>query len=176
MSACRDYTRRRCSLRLSPWQVAAVSREAQQVVAPLLEVGPAVPPAPVAGPRNCVACMSAPQLKRFQPCGHASCCAGCAERILAAPELCPTCRVPITGVVDASEEEFPPASSDPAVRGVLCVRAQLLDCFDWCPSAWYPSPREQYMKRLTARARTIPLTIHRLRGVRWMPSRLPSRR
>ena len=41
--------------------------------------------------RECVICMSEPREVRFS-CGHAVCCRGCAESLLALEHPCPTCR------------------------------------------------------------------------------------
>ena len=63
--------------------------------------------------RVCVICMSSPRAVRFG-CGHAACCAACAEQLRersADESRCPTCREPITVVTDegahiASEQTY----------------------------------------------------------------------
>eukprot|EP00326_Haptolina_ericina_P037276 CAMPEP_0181237446 /NCGR_PEP_ID=MMETSP1096-20121128/38764_1 /TAXON_ID=156174 ORGANISM="Chrysochromulina ericina, Strain CCMP281" /NCGR_SAMPLE_ID=MMETSP1096 /ASSEMBLY_ACC=CAM_ASM_000453 /LENGTH=715 /DNA_ID=CAMNT_0023332795 /DNA_START=24 /DNA_END=2171 /DNA_ORIENTATION=+ len=55
--------------------------------------------------RRCVICMAEPRAVRFT-CGHACCCATCAEQLLLRSgneRRCPTCRVPIRGTTDAGE-------------------------------------------------------------------------
>mmetsp|Transcript_18260 Transcript_18260/g.55060 ORF Transcript_18260/g.55060 Transcript_18260/m.55060 type:complete len:818 (-) Transcript_18260:1605-4058(-) len=48
--------------------------------------------------RACLVCMRKPRATRFAPCGHASCCSGCARRIVVEYGQCPICRTVVTSV------------------------------------------------------------------------------
>ena len=44
----------------------------------------------------CCLCLAAPRTVRVGPCGHASLCVECFDRVMQQNRLCPICRVPIT--------------------------------------------------------------------------------
>jgi hypothetical protein len=44
---------------------------------------------------TCIICMDEARSHVFTPCGHFSCCGGCAQSLA----LCPVCRVPVVGRV-----------------------------------------------------------------------------
>jgi hypothetical protein len=54
---------------------------------------------------DCVVCMDAPRSKRFEPCGHGTCCSRCAMDIFEGQRPCPTCRAAITRIAERSGEE-----------------------------------------------------------------------
>ena len=50
--------------------------------------------------RQCVVCLERPRYVRFAPCGHATCCEECAEKLMAPdmPRTCPLCRTRIATI------------------------------------------------------------------------------
>lgn len=74
----------------------AVVRENDPAPAVELEL-PERPPV-----RECVVCMDAARSKRFEPCGHTTCCAACVASIVAAGQGCPTCRAAVSRITDAN--------------------------------------------------------------------------